>query len=507
VPGSARRLGHAPPLPIGWLASLLELGAGRGYNPIVGKETPNNFEGARSVILGQDHRFLFATNAGDNSVSSFSVGDDGKLTLLDAKRTGNVVPGRSGSAKSLAYDASTSTLFVCHALGPDHIRLMAVSMDGRLTARAERYTVNTADKTDRVATMVTLSPDGKFLVVGTTFDEPAKPNPDGSPILWVSRDGEAPHSVASNAPDPDGLAVFPVTGHGALGVCLFQDGGGGSPWFPHFLHNRPDTFVIGYAVADGLALAMIDEDGQVATGPVVKIDTSLGLPSELCWLSISADDKWVFATNFGYSYVTSSASRGTSCRWRRIRRARRSPATARSEHSTEPSAAARATTGSPRTAPTSTRCTGTPRSSWVTRSSRTARSRRSPARTSRTTVGRGLWASDMQAAPRVETWVSALMLSPREMDKLVIYQVAELARRRRNRGLKLNFPESIAVICEALLEAARDGRSVADVVALGQQVLTRDDVMDGVPEMVTLVQVEATFRTGTQLVSVTNPIP
>jgi urease subunit gamma len=113
----------------------------------------------------------------------------------------------------------------------------------------------------------------------------------------------------------------------------------------------------------------------------------------------------------------------------------------------------------------------------------------------------------MQAAPRVETWVSALMLSPREMDKLVIYQVAELARRRRNRGLKLNFPESIAVISEALLEAARDGRSVADVVALGQQVLTRDDVMEGVPEMVTLVQVEATFRTGTQLVSVTNPIP
>jgi 6-phosphogluconolactonase (cycloisomerase 2 family) len=281
-------------------------GAGSGgYNPIVDKETPNNFEGARSVILSPDHRFLFATNAGDNSVSSFSVSDDGKLTLLDAKRTGNVVPGRSGSAKSLAYDASTSTLFVCHALGPDHIRLIAVSKEGRLTARAERYTVNTADKIDRVATMVTLSPDGKFLVVGTTFDQPAKPNPDGSPILWVSRDGGAPHSVASNAPDPDGLAVFPVTGHGALGPCLLQDGGGGSPWFPHFLHNRPDTLVIGYAVADGLALATINEDGQVATGPVVKIDTSLGLPSELCWLSVSPDDKWVFATNFGYSYVTS----------------------------------------------------------------------------------------------------------------------------------------------------------------------------------------------------------
>jgi urease subunit gamma len=111
------------------------------------------------------------------------------------------------------------------------------------------------------------------------------------------------------------------------------------------------------------------------------------------------------------------------------------------------------------------------------------------------------------AAPRVETWVSALMLTPREIDKLLIYQVAELARRRKARGLKLNFPESIAVITEALLEAARDGRSVADVIALGKHVLTRDDVMDGVPEMVTLVQVEATFRTGTQLVSVTNPIP
>ena len=113
----------------------------------------------------------------------------------------------------------------------------------------------------------------------------------------------------------------------------------------------------------------------------------------------------------------------------------------------------------------------------------------------------------MASAPRIETGVSALMLSPREIEKLVIYQVAELARRRRDRGLKLNFPESIALISEALLEAARDGRSVADVVALGQQVLSRDDVMEGVPEMVTLVQVEATFRTGTQLVSVTDPIP
>ncbi|MGC9666109.1 urease subunit gamma [Planosporangium sp. 12N6] len=100
-----------------------------------------------------------------------------------------------------------------------------------------------------------------------------------------------------------------------------------------------------------------------------------------------------------------------------------------------------------------------------------------------------------------------MMLTPRETQKLVIYQVADLARRRKARGVKLNFPESIALICEVLLEAARDGRSLAEVQQLGKQVLTRDDVMPEVPDMVTLVQVEATFRTGTQLISVSNPIP
>jgi urease subunit gamma len=111
------------------------------------------------------------------------------------------------------------------------------------------------------------------------------------------------------------------------------------------------------------------------------------------------------------------------------------------------------------------------------------------------------------SGPRIEISVSSLMLSPRETEKLVIYQVAELARRRRERGLRLNFPESIALIAEALLEAARDGRPVAEAIELGKQVLTRKDVMEGVPEMVNLVQVEATFPTGTQLVSVANPIP
>src|SRR5260370_41361332 len=106
----------------------------------------------------------------------------------------------------------------------------------------------------RVATTTALSGDEKFLGVGSTFDEPAKTNPDGTPILWVAKNG-APHSIASNAPDPDGLIVFPLGAHGALGEAKIQDRGGGPPWNPPFLHPRPDPFLIGDGVGDGPALA------------------------------------------------------------------------------------------------------------------------------------------------------------------------------------------------------------------------------------------------------------
>ncbi len=105
-----------------------------------------------------------------------------------------------------------------------------------------------------------------------------------------------------------------------------------------------------------------------------------------------------------------------------------------------------------------------------------------------------------------ETAIPSMMLTPRETEKLVIYQVAELARRRKARGVKLNCSEAIALICEAMLEAARDGRSVTEAAAIGKQVLSRDDVMEAVPDLVTLVQVEATFKTGTQLISCSDPI-
>jgi urease subunit gamma/beta len=98
-------------------------------------------------------------------------------------------------------------------------------------------------------------------------------------------------------------------------------------------------------------------------------------------------------------------------------------------------------------------------------------------------------------------------LTPREKDKLLLFTAALLAERRKARGLKLNYPEAVALISAAILEGARDGRTVAELMSLGAQVLTADDVMDGIAELVTEVQVEATFPDGTKLVTVHNPIP
>ncbi|MGU3437491.1 urease subunit gamma [Actinomycetes bacterium M1A6_2h] len=99
-----------------------------------------------------------------------------------------------------------------------------------------------------------------------------------------------------------------------------------------------------------------------------------------------------------------------------------------------------------------------------------------------------------------------MRLSPHEQERLLLSYAAELARRRQQRGLKLNHPESIAIITDHLLEGARDGRSVAELMVSGREVLSRDDVMDGIPEMLVEVQVEATFPDGTKLITVHNPI-
>jgi urease subunit gamma len=99
-----------------------------------------------------------------------------------------------------------------------------------------------------------------------------------------------------------------------------------------------------------------------------------------------------------------------------------------------------------------------------------------------------------------------LHLTPREQEKLMIFVAAELARKRQARGLKLNYPEAVAIISSEILEAARDGKSVAEIMVQGAKILQRDDLMDGIPEMLYEVQVEATFPDGTKLVTVHDPV-
>ncbi len=99
-----------------------------------------------------------------------------------------------------------------------------------------------------------------------------------------------------------------------------------------------------------------------------------------------------------------------------------------------------------------------------------------------------------------------MRLTERELDKLTIFTAGEVARRRKNRGLKLNHPEAVALITAEILEGIRDGQSVADLMSFGTQILTRDDVMEGIPEMIPAIQVEGTFPDGTKLVTIHDPI-
>ena len=301
------------------------------------------------------------------------------LRLIDTKPTGNAVEGKSGTAKSLAYSPSKDMLYVVHSFGPDHIRLMSVSSDGKLTPRG-RDTRVTRQTSRTVFQLWGCSHQMRnFFLLAPTFDVPIAISgtyPDGSPILWVSGPNGETKSVASNAPDPDGIVIHRVNEDGTLGEGSFQDGGGGSPFYIAFLHNRPDTFIIGYAVGDGVALGRIDEDGRIGVGKVVPIDTRRGKIAELCWASVSPDDRLLYATVFGYSNITTFHIDGLEIRVAKDPRARSSRAMARPGVSAATSPVARATTGSRRTAHFCIKSMGMRRSWWGTPLSRMARWRR-----------------------------------------------------------------------------------------------------------------------------------
>ena len=227
-----------------------------------------------------------------------------------------------------------------HSFGPDHLRLMSVDAEGKLKTRPGAIHGEHVQQAEpRVHHGRALARTRSFVFVGTTFDEPIALTglyPDGSPILWVQRAGGALHSIASNAPDPDGLAVFALREDGSLGSARFYDAKGGSPFYIAFLHQRPNTFVIGYAVGDGCSIGTIEKTATIEIGPLVKIDTSAGLPSELCWLAVSPDDRTSTRRTSATATSAATGSMAAASRLRAIRHARRSLATAPPEDSTEP---------------------------------------------------------------------------------------------------------------------------------------------------------------------------
>lgn len=261
-----------------------------GFTPLTGeKSSPDSLISSNSIVVSKDRKSLFAVNAGDNTVSAFAIGIDGMLTLTDTRGTGNAVTGMSGTANSLAFNDADGTLYVSHSFGPDHIRIFT-AMGGKLTLRPQSRSVNLPMTTmDRVPTQIVLTPDNKYLIAAVLFD---------------ARPSEAGLTLAKEKT----LVTFPVMMGGALGEPIFNDAGGITPFANVFLNGNPNTFVTVLAAESAAVLSTIAANGNVVSGKPSKIDTVVaGMPtepSEICWISVSEDNRYAFGANFGYGTVS-----------------------------------------------------------------------------------------------------------------------------------------------------------------------------------------------------------
>ncbi|KRG70706.1 hypothetical protein ABB29_06345 [Pseudoxanthomonas dokdonensis] len=266
-----------------------------GFKPATGEESaPDTLLSAYAVTMSRDHRWLFNVNAGDQSVSAFKVGADGHLSLTDTEATGEKAP-----PSSVAFDDKTQTLYVMHTLGPNHIRSFKLQ-DGNLVANEKSYTLNYDKFDNRVATSIVVSPDGRFLLADVLFNAPPAAGPDG------------PKLTPSNAGNPDGLVVFPITSDGSLGDPVLNDAGAPTPFSLAFLRGSNTQFVNTFAAGNGAVLSTLAADGTVSNGPLATVDLSLAPngPSESCWVSISPDNSHAFVTNFGLGNLTSFSISG-----------------------------------------------------------------------------------------------------------------------------------------------------------------------------------------------------
>ena len=261
-----------------------------GFTPLTGEvSSPDSLISSNSIVVSKDRKHLFAVNAGDNTVSCFAIGMDGMLTLTDTKGTGNEVTGMSGTANSLAYNDADGTLYVSHSFGPNHIRIFT-AMGGKLTLRPQSKSVNLPmSMTDRVPTQIVLTPDNRFLIAAVLFD---------------ARPSEAGLTLAKEKT----LVTFPVTMGGALGEPIFNEAGGITPFANAFLNGNANTFVTVLAAESAAVLSTIAANGNVMSGKPSKIDTMMGgmatEPSEICWISVSEDNRYAFGANFGYGTVS-----------------------------------------------------------------------------------------------------------------------------------------------------------------------------------------------------------
>ncbi len=257
-----------------------------GYVPLTGEESgPDSLISSNAVIVSRDHKYLFAVNAGDNTVSSFAISMDGMLALIDTKPTGNPVMGRTGTASSLAYNDRDGALYVSHSLGPDHIRTFTVT-GGRLTPRMGARSVNLPGAEDRVVTQISATPDNGYVIACVLLDA-------------------RPTAAGLTPATKNNLVLFPVGMGGALGEPMFKEAGGATPFATAFLNGRKDAFVTVLAAESAAVLSTVAANGNVETTKPSKIEVGMSPePSEICWVSISEDDRYAFGANFGYGTVS-----------------------------------------------------------------------------------------------------------------------------------------------------------------------------------------------------------
>jgi len=268
-----------------------------GFKPVTGEASaPDPLFSADAVRLSEDNELLFVCNAGDNSVSSFRIQEDGTPVFVDRQSTG-----QDGTVMSLAYNGNARVLTASHAFGPQHLTQFQVDEDGGLTLMPATYTLNNLPGDDRIPTQIIHSPDRNFLIGVIVFDTRPMPGSDG-PILDLS-----------NVDREDALVVFPVNTDGTLGQAQFRDAGAPTPFSLRFFNNSNSRIVCTYAAAvpggpgNGAGIIELGSDGSITHFEFESVDLSMAPdgPSETCWVAIDQNNEYAYASNFSLGTMSS----------------------------------------------------------------------------------------------------------------------------------------------------------------------------------------------------------